>query len=119
MLSIENASGLLVRGEGWLPRGSKGRGMLRKGRKRKGLDIGSEGCGGGGEAMVDPDDEWNDEDNGDLGELTEDSGESQTLMIGEHVSRSGSSIFIFGTRLEFDSNMIISSNNHCIYRVFI
>ena len=92
--------------------------MLRKGRKRKGLEMGSEGCGGGGEAIVDPDEEWNDEDNGDLGELTEDSGESQTLIIGEHVSlRSGSSILIFGTRLEFDNNIAFFCN-HCIFRVF-
>ena len=51
---MENARGLLVRGEGWVPRGSSGRGMLRNGRKRNGLEIGSEG---GGDAIVDPDEE--------------------------------------------------------------
>ena len=36
-------------------------------------------------------------DKGDLGELTDDSGESQTLMIGEEVSLLVSSILMFGT----------------------
>ena len=79
--------------------------MFRNGRNKNGFVSGSEG---GGEAIVDPDEEWNDVDSGDLGELTDDSGESQTLMIGDDVSlRSGSSIFILGTKLFwlFDSNM--------------
>ena len=81
--------------------------MFRNGRNKNGFVKGNEGAGGG-EAIVDPDEEWNDVDRGDLGELTDDSGESQTLMIGEDVSLlSGSSIFILGTRLfwVFDSNM--------------
>ena len=36
-------------------------------------------------------------DKGDLGELTEDSGESQTLIIGDDVSLRVSSILMFGT----------------------
>ena len=87
--------------------------MFRNGRNKNGLVNGNEGAGGG-EAIVDPDEEWNDVDRGDLGELTDDSGESQTLMIGEDVSlRSGSSIFILGTRLfwAFDSNMAYCLQN--------
>ena len=88
--------------------------MFRNGRNKKGFVKGNEGAGGG-EAIVDPDEEWNDVDRGDLGELTDDSGESQTLMIGEDVSlRSGSSIFILGTRLfwvVFDSNMAYCLQN--------
>ena len=87
--------------------------MFRNGRNKNGFVNGNEGAGGG-EAIVDPDEEWNDVDRGDLGELTDDSGESQTLMIGEDVSlRSGSSIFILGTRLfwVFDSNMAYCLQN--------
>ena len=54
MLSIENARGLLVRGEGWVPIGRSGSGILRNGRKRNGFEIGSVG---GGDAIVDPDEE--------------------------------------------------------------
>jgi len=36
-------------------------------------------------------------DKGDLGELSDDSGESQTLIIGEDVSLRVSSILMFGT----------------------
>ena len=85
MLSMENARGFDGRGEGWGPRGRRGRGMLRKGRKRKGLAMGF-ASDGGGEDIMEPDDEWNDEDSGDLGDEAEDAGESQTLMMGELVS---------------------------------
>ena len=85
MLSMEKARGLEGRGEGWEPRGSRGRGMLRKGRKRKGLAIGF-AREGGGEEIMEPEEEWNDEDRGDLGDEADDAGESQTLMIGELVS---------------------------------
>ena len=59
--------------------------MLRKGRKRKGLAMGF-ASEGGGEDIMEPDEEWNDVDNGDLGDEAEDAGESQTLMMGELVS---------------------------------
>ena len=41
---------------------------------------------GGGEEIMEPEEEWNDEDRGDLGDEADDAGESQTLMIGELVS---------------------------------
>ena len=85
MLSMEKARGLEGRGEGWEPRGRRGRGMLRKGRKRKGLAMGF-AREGGGEEIMEPEEEWNDEDRGDLGDEAEDAGESQTLMMGELVS---------------------------------
>ena len=82
---MEKARGFEGRGEGWEARGSNGRGMFRKGRKRKGLAMGF-GRDGGGEEIMEPEEEWNDEDRGDLGEEADDAGESQTLMIGELVS---------------------------------
>ena len=83
ILSIENARGLEVRGEGWGPRGSRGRpGMVRNGLNRKGLVRGKEH--GGGEARVEP--EWNEEESGDRGEEAEDPGESHTLIRGEPAS---------------------------------
>ena len=83
ILSIENARGLEVRGEGWGPRGSRGRpGMVRNGLKRNGLVRGREQ--GGGEARVEP--EWNEEDSGDIGEEAEDPGESHTLIRGDPAS---------------------------------
>ena len=85
MLSMEKARGLEGRGEGWEVRGRRGRGMLRKGRKRKGLAMGF-AREGGGEEIMEPEEEWNDEDRGDLGDEADDAGESQTLMIGELVS---------------------------------
>ena len=85
MLSMENARGLEGRGEGWEARGRRGRGMLRKGRKRKGLAMGF-AREGGGEEMMEPEEEWNDVESGDLGDEAEDAGESQTLMMGELVS---------------------------------
>ena len=59
--------------------------MFRKGRKRKGLAMGF-GIEGGGEDIIEPEEEWNDDDRGDLGDEAEEAGESQTLMMGELVS---------------------------------
>ena len=62
---------------------------------------------GGGDAMVDPDEEWNEVESGDLGELTDDSGESQTLMIGDEFSLlSGSSSLIPGLGILDDNDNI-------------
>ena len=59
ILSIENARGFAGSGEGWVGKGSRGRGILKNGRNRKGFGIGI-GAGndeGGGEEIVEPDDE--------------------------------------------------------------
>ena len=112
ILSMENARGFEVRGEGWGPRGrvgSMGSGMLRKGRNRKGLVMGRVG---GGEAMVEPEEEWKEVESGERGELTEDSGESHTLIRGEE-ARPGSTascsiLTVLGTRLCcLDTNMAL------------
>ena len=53
ILSIENVKGFDEGGEGW-GRGSRGRGILKKGRKRKGFGI---WWIGGGDDKVDPEEE--------------------------------------------------------------
>ena len=121
ILSMENARGFEVRGEGWGPRGregSRGSGMLRKGRNRKGLVMGREG---GGEAMVEPEEEWKEVESGERGELTEDSGESHTLIRGEPApARSGdtascSILTVVGTRLCcLDTNMAPCLLGRCV-----
>ena len=117
---MENARGFEVRGEGWGPRGrvgSMGSGMLRKGRNRKGLVMGSEG---GGEAMVEPEEEWKEVESGERGELTEDSGESHTLIRGEEEARPGSTascsiLTVVGTRLCcLDTNMALCMLGQCV-----
>ena len=59
ILSIEKASGFAGRGDGCVGKGSSGKGILKKGRNKNGFGIGI-GVGkeeGGGEEIVEPEEE--------------------------------------------------------------
>jgi len=59
ILSMEKASGFTGRGEGCGGMGSSGKGMLKNGRNKNGfgIDIGVGKEEGGGEEIVEPEDE--------------------------------------------------------------
>lgn len=56
ILSMEKAKGFAGRGEGCVGKGSSGNGMLKKGRNKNGFGIGVD-REGGGEEMVEPEEE--------------------------------------------------------------
>ena len=59
ILSIEKASGFAGRGDGCVGKGSSGKGMLKNGRNKNGfgIDMGVAREEGGGDEMVEPEDE--------------------------------------------------------------